>query len=138
MSDYPHEYERALRYSSESNVTEKDFHRAIDNELKEKLNHGAYADWLDEQDKPAHAELVRRSSESKSEFKGNGATRLGGVWRNYGMWDSDHKSRVWYYPNSSQIVLHTRSEHDPNLTLEFHSHGYPPRGRPEADPGCSC
>lgn len=63
MSDpYPSEYERAIHHSGNSSrVTEADFHRAIHENPEDDLNSLAYADWLEENGKPGHAEYIRKS-----------------------------------------------------------------------------
>jgi uncharacterized protein (TIGR02996 family) len=56
------EAEGAVQYA----VDATEFHKSISENTNDHLNHLAFADWLQENDRPAHAEVIRRAVEHSS------------------------------------------------------------------------
>lgn len=63
MTDFANHYSRALRYGGFH--TEADFHAAIHANPEERTTALVYADWREEQGRPAMAEVIRKHANSE-------------------------------------------------------------------------
>lgn len=64
----PRRMARVGRPRKYMNVGKAEFHRAITDRPEENLNHLVYADWHEENGRPAHAEFIRKSIEQGTPF----------------------------------------------------------------------